>query len=160
MRLLAAAGGPTPLRKDLHHTGERIERAVLPDERPVRRAPSIALVPQGVTDAPRFRGREHVARVVDAIDVESGFREQMRVAAMSARAIQYPRANRQLEDVDQPRDFAPVARRIEDRFVFQEIAGVKVRGPPVGRRFGQKKTGSRYAPKTSSSAARISYSVQ
>ena len=47
-----------------------------------------------------------------------------------------------------------IALEREQGFVFLEVLGVEVRRPPV--RPGQKNTGSRYAPNTSSIAARIS----
>ena len=73
---------------------------------------------------------------------------------LTAGTVEDPRADGEIEDVDQPRDLQPVARGIEERLVLQEVAGVEVARPPVRR--AQKNTGSRYAPKTSSSAARIS----
>jgi hypothetical protein len=105
----------------------------------------------------------------------------MRVATLSAGAVENPRADRKLEDVDQARDFAPVAREVEEGLELEEVPGAEVRRPPLGGRRiedggwtslfllyppssilfpRQKNTGSRYAPKTSSSAARISYNVE
>ena len=79
------------------------------------------------------------------------------MSPLATGTIQDPCADRQLEDVDEARDLAAIAGQVEQRLVLEEIRLVEVRAPPLP---GQKKTGSRYAPNTSSSAARISYSVQ
>jgi hypothetical protein len=101
--------------------------------------------------------RQQLRRIVEPIHFVAGLGEQVRVPPLAAGAIQDARSDRELEDVDQAGDFTPVARQVEQRLVLEEIRLVEVRSPPL---LGQKKTGSRYAPNTSSSAARISYSVQ
>ena len=115
------------------------------------------------------RDVEQVLRVVEPVDVESRFGEQVRVAPLAARHVENARAGRQPEQLDQPRDFLPVALEREERLVLEQILRVEVRISHHSRCFAralsrasraQKKTGSRYAPNTSSSAARISYSVQ
>ncbi|GJG88600.1 hypothetical protein tb265_37810 [Gemmatimonadetes bacterium T265] len=83
------------------------------------------------------------------------------MSALAARAVEDACAGGKLEKVDQARDLAPVPRLGEERFVLGEVVRVEVRRPPVGGARGlgrpvQKKTGSRYAPNTSSNAARIS----
>ena len=83
----------------------------------------------------------------------------MGVPSLSTRDIEHARADGQLENFDQPRDFAAGSLRGKKRAVLQEIVGVEGGLPPLFSS-GQKKTGSRYAPKTDSMAARISYSVQ
>lgn len=83
----------------------------------------------------------------------------MRVTALPARDVENSRSDRQTQDFLQPRDLDPVAPQVEDRLVLPQVMGVECRLPPL-RGFLQKKTGSRYAPKTDSIAARISYSVQ
>jgi hypothetical protein len=83
----------------------------------------------------------------------------MRVAALAARHIENARPRGKLQQIDETRDFPAVALEREERLVLEEIMRVEVRRPPVGFR-RQKKTGSRYAPYTSSIAARISYNVQ
>ena len=82
----------------------------------------------------------------------------MRMTSLPAGYIENPGAGRQAENVDQPRDFVPVALELEDRLILEEIMGIEIRLPPFT--FLQKKTGSLYAPKMSSMAARISYRVQ
>lgn len=88
------------------------------------------------------------------------------MAPLAAGTIQHACAGGQLEELEQTRDLAPVLLRPEDRLVLEEILRVEIRAPPLGggaavpARRPQKKTGSRYAPNTSSIAARISYSVQ
>ena len=88
----------------------------------------------------------------------------MRVAALTARDVEDPRAGGQPENIDQASDLAAVACEVEDRAVLEQVVGVEVSGPPIvgNGTFSrsQKKTGSRYAPNTASIAARISYSVQ
>lgn len=102
-------------------------------------------------------GPDQCLRKVQAVYIESGFREQMRVPALAAWSIENSRAGRKLEDVNQPRNFAPVVLQREERFVLGKIVFVKKGFPPLGGcGLPQKKTGSRYAPKTSSIAARIS----
>jgi hypothetical protein len=99
------------------------------------------------------------------VDVEPGLGEQVRVPPLPARAVEHAGPRRELEHVDEPRDLAPVLLEPEDGLVLEQVARVEVRPPPVPGgsltlRRGQKNTGSRYAPNTSSMAARISYSVQ
>ena len=121
---------------------------------------------------PRFRQATHVAagiaerrtcasflrtvekrrRVVESIDPVTGLGEEVCMPSLPARYIQDASTGWQLEDFDEARNLASVATRVEDRLVFEEVLLVEIRGPPVA----QKKTGSRYAPNTSSIAARIS----
>ena len=62
--------------------------------------------------------------------------------SLAARHVEKPSAGWQLENVEQPRHFVPVALEREERLVLEQILGVEIRRPPVGFR-GQKKTGSR-----------------
>jgi hypothetical protein len=79
----------------------------------------------------------------------------MRVSSLPARHVEDACTRRKLQNIEQPRYFVPVALEREEGLVLEQILGVEIRRPPVG--FGdQKKTGSRYAPYTSSIAARIS----
>ncbi len=93
--------------------------------------------------------------------------------ALAAGDVEDLRAIRGAENVDDARDFLPIALEGEERLVLEQVLRVEVIFPPVGgggRRLRfirsraascpQKNTGSRYAPNTSSIAARISYSVQ
>lgn len=64
-------------------------------------------------------------------------------------------ADRKLHYLDESTDFNAVALEIEYGLVLPEVMGVEGRLPPLRSRT-QKNTGSLYAPKTDSSAARIS----
>ena len=75
--------------------------------------------------------------------------------ALSARHVEHARPNRKSQQLDKARYFLSVALGREKKTVLTEIVGVEGRLPPLAR-FRQKKTGSRYAPKTASIAARIS----
>ena len=79
----------------------------------------------------------------------------MRVTPLAAGHVEYLRADGQLHNLDKPSDFNAVALEIENGLVLPEIMGVEGRLPPLRSRT-QKNTGSLYAPKTSSIAARIS----
>jgi hypothetical protein len=84
----------------------------------------------------------------------------MRVTALTTGRIQDARADRQTEQLYYATSFSAIALRREDRTVFPEVMRIEIVFPPLPpRSMAQKKTGSRYAPKTSSIAARISYSV-
>ena len=75
--------------------------------------------------------------------------------SLATRDVEDPRTDRQLENVQQPGDIAAVLLGSEQRLVLEQVVGVEIRRPPFGP-CAQKKTGSRYAPKTSSIARRIS----
>ncbi len=81
------------------------------------------------------------------------------MAPLTTGTIEHRGAIRQLQQFDQACDFRAIDRLLEQRFELEEIALVEVGGPPGAFDAAQKNTGSRYAPNTSSSAARISYSV-
>jgi hypothetical protein len=83
----------------------------------------------------------------------------MGVSPLPTRAIKHPGPTGECQQFNESRDLPPILREIKERFVLLEVLLVEVGGPPRAAR-AQKNTGSRYAPKTSSSAARISYSVQ
>lgn len=101
------------------------------------------------------RGRE-----IQSVDAKPGLGEQMTVPALPARHVEHPRVGGQSEQFEQARDLLPVALEREQWLVLAQIVLVEVPRPPLAFPSAQKKTGSRYAPKTLSSAARISYSVQ
>jgi hypothetical protein len=94
-------------------------------------------------------------RIIEAIDVETSLSEQMRVTPLTAWHIENSSARGKAEQVEEAGRFAPVALESEKWAVLQEIVGVE-RGLPPFFCLLQKKTGSRYAPKTLSIAARIS----
>ena len=118
----------------------------------------------------RARLTDQIPGVVQAIDAIAGVGQQRGVPALSARDIEDPRANRYTQDLDEPPDL-PARRPLpKHRLVLDEVMGIEIRDPPLGpgrrepanarssdeRGSVQKKTGSRYAPKTDSIAARIS----
>ena len=109
--------------------------------------------------SPLSRDLQQMLRVIEAIHIISSFRKKMRVSALAAWNVEDTRSNGQPKDFDDPSCFLPVALERKNRLVFEKILRVEVRLPPL-RRFAprrtQKKTGSLYAPKTSSIAARIS----
>jgi hypothetical protein len=72
-------------------------------------------------------------------------RQQVRVPALSAGTVQYSRTDRKLQQLDEARDLAAIALRIEQRLVLAEILLVEVAAPPLADRgkARQKNTGSR-----------------
>ncbi|HEX6574928.1 MAG TPA: hypothetical protein VF042_08135 [Gemmatimonadaceae bacterium] len=80
-------------------------------------------------------------RVIETFNGVPCFSKQMRMSALSAGYIEKARTCRQTKEIDQPRNFLPVAREGKDRLVFEQIMGVEIRLPPLA--FLQKKTGSR-----------------
>lgn len=103
---------------------------------------------------------EECLREIEAVDVKSRFGEQMTVPPLSARHVEDPCVGGQAKDVDESRDFTPIALESEQWLVLPEVLVVEVPRPPLAVPIAQKNTGSRYAPNTLSSAARISYKVQ
>ncbi len=83
----------------------------------------------------------------------------MRVSSLSARDIENASTRRQSKKLDESRRLLTITLECEQKSVLEKVVGVKSGFPPLLRLL-QKKTGSRYAPKTVSIAARISYSVQ
>ena len=79
----------------------------------------------------------------------------MRVSSLSARDIKNAGADRQPQQLDEPRNLGACSLGGKQRAVLEQVVGVKGGLPPLGA-FLQKNTGSRYAPKTDSIAARIS----
>jgi hypothetical protein len=85
------------------------------------------------------------------------------VPALTTRDVEETCTERQTEDLEDPRDLAAISFQPKEWLILLEVAGIEERRPPLsasGGTPGQKNTGSRYAPNTSSIAARISYSVQ
>ena len=128
-----------PPRRQLSHVAARIAK--------VWTSPTLACYPK------------QIFRVIQAVDLEARFGQKMRVSPLSAGNVENLRPRRQLEYVDESRDFLAITLECEDRLVLEQVVGVEVPLPPLVL-FFQKKTGSRYAPNTSSIARRISYSVQ
>ena len=106
--------------------------------------------------------REQMRRIVQSMHPEPRLGQKMRVAAMPTWDVQDSGSSREAQDLDQAGHLSAVARQIEDGLVLQQVVGIDVRCPPLARLppappcRAQKKTGSRYTPKTSSIAARIS----
>ena len=117
-----------------------------------QRAHVATLVAEMRAGAAGLRALQEFGGVIETGDVESGLREQVRVSPLAARHVEDPRVGRQPEHVHDPRHVAPVELGREDRLVLEQVLRVEVVAPP----FHQKNTGSRYAPNTLSSAARIS----
>jgi hypothetical protein len=107
---------------------------------------------------------EQLGRIVDAIDIESRFGQEMRVPSLAAGTVENAGAGGKPQDVEETGRVPAVAGRIEQSLVLDEIALVEVGLPPVGTRFagrgkrrfglpalpaapfslpGQKNTGSR-----------------
>jgi hypothetical protein len=135
---------------------EEIDHRIKAVRPPLGKPPHVAArVAKGVPFTASPSAVEQRCRIVEAVDVEPRLGEEVRVASLAARNIQNPCPDRKLEDLDETPDFTSIALGREERFVFEEVVGVEVRRPPVVR-CGQKNTGSRYAPNTSSIARRIS----
>ena len=81
------------------------------------------------------------------------------MASLTTWSIENARSDRKSQNFDDTRDLGAIALRSENWSVLEEIMRIEIAFPPL-RLSTQKNTGSRYAPKTSSIAARISYSVQ
>lgn len=107
------------------------------------------------TRAARSRDLQQRLRIVESIDLVARLGQQVSMPALPTREVEYTRAIRKPENVDDARSFGSIPLELEDRLVFEKVAGVEIRLPPFSG-FLQKKTGSLYAPKTSSIAARIS----
>jgi hypothetical protein len=100
-------------------------------------------------------GGQQLSRVVDAVYSKPCFREQVCVAALTAWRIEDARAKGESEPINDARSLSTIALGCEYRSVFKEVMRIEIAFPPL-RLAAQKNTGSRYAPKTSSIAARIS----
>jgi hypothetical protein len=66
----------------------------------------------------------------------------MRVPALAAGDVEYPRVHRQLQQLDQTSGFTAVTLWSEERPVLEEVVSVERRLPPLAL-LSQKKTGSR-----------------
>ena len=86
--------------------------------------------------------RKKIPRVIDSVDIESGFGKKVRVATLSTRYIEDSRPRRKAQDLYHARDFGAISLRSKKRSVLEEIVGVERRLPPLFR-LSQKKTGSR-----------------
>jgi hypothetical protein len=84
-------------------------------------------------------------RVVETVHAVTGLGEQVRVTPLTTRHVEDAGTRWKGEQLDQSSDLAAIAREIEDRLIFEQVVGVEVGLPPLGRLLGgrQKKTGSR-----------------
>jgi len=97
-----------------------------------RQCPHVAArVSQSRTSAPIAGARQQVARIIQTVDVEAGFGEQVRVATLAARNIEYARTSREPENLDQSRDFVSIALEREEGFVFEKVLAVEIALPPL-----------------------------
>ena len=64
------------------------------------------------------------------------------MTTLTARYVEYTRAVGESEELDESRDFLPIALEREEWAVLLEIVGVECRLPPLARLL-QKNTGSR-----------------
>lgn len=65
------------------------------------------------------RSREQISRIIEAVDVESRFGEQVRVSTLPARHVENAGAGRQSEDVNESGCFFPIALEREERLVLE-----------------------------------------
>ena len=101
------------------------------------------------------RSSQQLSGIIDAVYAKPCFGEQVRMAPLPTWRIEDARANRKSEHVDNARSLGPIPLRCENRRVLEKVVRIEIAFPPL-RLSTQKNTGSRYAPKTSSIAARIS----
>jgi hypothetical protein len=139
---------PRPARRQAPHVAAPIPQHTIPDQSPVG----------------SLGYGEEISRVVESVQQPASLGEQPRVASLPTGTIEHPSSRWEIrQELDDTAGFCAVASRGEQRLVLAQVVTIKVRGPP-GRAGtatnGQKNTGSRYAPNTLSSAARISYNVQ
>src|SRR6266404_9140835 len=101
-----------------------------------------ARVAQERTGPPPAGNGKQLCRVIEAVDVIAGFRQKMRVTAVTTWYVENARSQRQAEQIDQTRYLVAIALQGEERAVLEEIVGIECGFPPLACR-SQKKTGSR-----------------
>jgi hypothetical protein len=84
-----------------------------------------ARVTQQRAGSPRPGNSEQLLRIVEPIDVVTGFGQQMCMTALSTWHVENSRTHRQAEQIDQARYFVPIALQREERSVLQEIVGIE-----------------------------------
>ena len=87
---------------------------------------------------------QQLSRKVEPIDVESSFRQQMRVTSLPAWDVEHARSGGKPQQVEEPRNFMAIAREIEDGLVLEQVMRVELVSPPVGSR--ESRIGSRGGP--------------
>jgi hypothetical protein len=65
------------------------------------------------------------------------------MSALSTWAVEQARPDGERKNFEEARDLATVLREVEQRLVFEQIAFVKIRRPPLRLTRCQKNTGSR-----------------
>jgi len=101
-----------------------------------------AVIAQPLAHSPRPGAREKLGGQIEAVDIEAGFRQQVRMAPLAARNIEDARAVWQPENLEQAGDLVSIALEREQWLVFSQVESVEVVLPPIVRST-QKKTGSR-----------------
>jgi len=173
-RIVARVVEEPEAREEVHHCVEATA--------PRRREPPHvgALVPQVLPGTSRLREAQQVRGEVEAIHVEPRLGKEVGVASLPAREVEHACAGGEGEQLDEARHLLAILDEVEEGLVLAHVARIEVGGPPVAahrtrlvargvtrvgaracrprpaRSPGQKKTGSRYAPNSASSAARIS----
>ena len=99
-------------------------------------------VPEIRPDASFPRELDQMLRIVEPVDIESSLGQEVGVSSLSARNVEDSRALRKSEHIHYACNFMAITLEREDGLVLEQIPGVEVRLPPLGR-FAQKKTGSR-----------------
>ena len=123
--------------------GEQVQNSVEAFAPFARQFPHVAArVAKIGAGSPLTGYRKQLGRVVESIDIVASLRQQMRVATLPTGDVENARRDRQLEQVEQARDLAPVTFGSEERLVLEEIVGVERGFPPLAALF-QKNTGSR-----------------
>ena len=130
------------MRKEAER-GEEVDHRVEPARPFCGQFPHVpASVSQVAAGSAFARNGEQLLGVIEAIDIESVFRQEVSVPSLPARNVQNARASRQAEQIDEPCYLLTISLGCEERSVFQEIVGVEGRLPPLGC-LPQKNTGSR-----------------
>lgn len=71
--------------------------------------------------------REEDRGVIEASDIESGLRQEMRMPPLSTWHVEHSRAHWELENLEQSRDFPAIALRREERGVLEQVTFVEMR---------------------------------
>ncbi len=96
-----------------------------------RKRPHVASrITEARSGAALARALQEIARVIESVDVESCFGEQVCVASLSAGDVEQARTGWKPEDVDESSDFMSVALEREQRLVFEQVLSVEVALPP------------------------------
>ena len=134
---------------------EKIYHGVESTFPPSRKATHVAAGVFEIRPRPALaRNLQKMLGIIETVDSIARLGQQVCMPSLSARYVEYARSYGETKYIDNARGFMTIALGGENRLILEQILGVEVRLPPLA--FPQKNTGSRYAPKTSSIAARIS----